>query len=187
MVSGRLVIDMRILPLSLFAAVMPLATACDTAWFAVEIDVPEVCVHGLQAPFGGSQASATFENTLSDHDLGIVGEDKLSPKVEVLSISLAPSLGVDDLGFVDNLAVEMAPEDEMATLPPVELLNVSASDMLDSGELYSEPEDAIDITTYIKEGAVVFSVELTGDVPPTPWVATMDLCLHAQAAYEETF
>jgi hypothetical protein len=59
--------------------------------------------------------------------------------------------------------------------------------MLESGELYSEPENAIDISTYFAEGEVVFSVELTGDVPPTPWVATMDLCLHAAAEYKETF
>jgi hypothetical protein len=167
-------------------SLFPVVSACDGTVFSVELDAPEICVHGLQAPFGPSQSSATFEDTLSDHDLGPLTSDKVEPEIEVLSVGLAPSFGVSDLGFVDDLIVEMAPLDATANLPPLELMRMSGTEPAADGGLYSEPETAIDITSYLAEGEVVFSLELAGDIPAQPWTATLDICLHARGKYSET-
>ena len=177
---------MRALFSGLLGTSIALLAGCDATYFSVEIDAQDVCVGNLVVPFLPSQLDGTFTETLSTSDLGFVLADGFDPRVEIFSFELTPIAGVEDLRFIESLLIQMAPESGAEELPVFDLIRMSGTDSLEGGALYTEPEAIVDISTYIAEGELVLSMELAGESPETPWVASLDLCAHTSATYKKS-
>jgi len=174
-----------ILPLVFLAST---ASACEMSYFAADIQASEVCVTnmavafpGVPAAVGMGELATSLETSVGKEDLGIQLSEDLDVDVAVLSVGLAPRLGVTDLAFVNELAVIVSAEE--SGLPSTLVVQLGAGDRMGDGALYAEPDDAVDVSAHIRAGELVMDFELSGELPETEWEANIDLCMSAGAGY----
>jgi hypothetical protein len=164
---------------------LALGAGCDPVLFSAELDAPDLCVGGLALPFPADSFDASTAQTISADDLGVPDNDDIDLQVSVRSLSLAPLVGVDDLGFVQSLSVHAAAADPASALPGVSIVDMDSGEMQDDGSLYVEPPAPVDISAYLRSGDVLFTVEAAGDRRETAWAASMEVCVHANARIEQ--
>ena len=165
-----------------------LLSACEMSYFAADVQASEVCVVDMTVSFpavppvvGMSDVTTQLETTIGEDDLGIQLSDELELDVGVLSVALAPLTGVADLAFVEEIAVTVGAEE--SDIPSTLVVQLTASDRIGNGGLYSEPEEAVDVTAHIRAGELVMDFDLSGELPDQAWEANIDLCLAADAGY----
>ena len=174
------------LALAALAPALLLQTACQPVYFSARVDVPEMCISGLEVSFPPGAAAATADNTLTADDIGLSELDPVNVdlSVNVLAVGLTPDAGVTDLGFLDTLRVKASSLDDSAELPAISVIEMDRGDYLGDGAMYAEQAQPVNIATYLRAGQVAIAVDLEGDLPQVEWSTQLDLCVHAAAGYQ---
>jgi hypothetical protein len=174
--------------LRLSALVAALAVAgCQPALFAAEVDVPDVCFHGIAVTFPPNGEIAVSSDPLSFSELAGELPDDLDVQIEVLELGLRPTVGVDDLDFVDRVGVQMRAVDPEASIAAMPLVTLGADDHQADGTMRRETDSPIDVTAFLSSTDAVLALDLSGELPPTTWEGEMDLCVHTRASYRKDF
>lgn len=168
---------------SLFVLLVASLCACDGGWLSVEVESREVCVVDLDVTFPPGSAVTSMQTTLGEDDLGIQLDESVQLDVEVASVLLVPNQGIENLEFVDRLAIELGGAEE-ASLPTLSLIELGPQHRGPDGALFAEPSVQVDVTSYVSAGELSFAFDLQGQLPEQVWRATMDLCLGVTASYD---
>jgi hypothetical protein len=171
-------------PCALLLFLAAASTGCDLPVLAVDLQVPALCVDGLDVAFppGGADLGLT-ERSLSIDDLAADLPDDVELDVAIISTGLIPDDGMGDLGFLDRLGIRMAPVEPADGLPEISLVELDRDDHEADGAMRAAPSDPIDIAAYLEETEVVFAFEIDGDLPAEAWRGHMDLCVQVRARY----
>jgi hypothetical protein len=167
-------------------ALLALAAGCEPALFSAELDVPEVCFHGIDVTVPGSSLAALTSDPLSFADVADGIPEDLDVQVEVLELGLRPA-GLPDLDFIDSVGVSMQPQDPTAPRSAVALAELGADSHQADGTMRARTGHPIDVTDFLAAGPAVFALDLDGEMPTAEWHGTMDVCVHTQASYRKDF
>jgi hypothetical protein len=137
-----------------------------------------VCAVGVQLDFPPG-APVALSRRFSDVELGYSFSDRADVTVELSSMALAAGEGVDDLTFVERLRVSAEAAD--GSLPPVELIADGRPDAADPWLL--EGPASVNLVPFFEAAALVFEVELVGDLPRRDWTLVVDACFSLAASY----
>jgi hypothetical protein len=162
-----------------------LAAGCDPVLFSAEVDAPEICISGLRVPFPPSGYTGSTDHPIAGEDLGFPDGDDFEIDVSVRSVGIIPTVGVDDLSFIDALSVRAVPADPASDLGDLMLVEMNDANHMNDGSMYAEPREPANIADHLRGGDVLFKFDLAGDLPDVLWETEMDLCVHAVARYEK--
>jgi hypothetical protein len=137
-----------------------------------------VCAVGVQLEFQPG-APVALSRRFSEAGLGYSFSDRAEVWVELSSMALAAGAGVDDLGFVERLRVSAEAAD--GSLPSVELVADGRPGAADPWLL--EGAAGVNLVPYLEAAALVFEVELVGDLPRRQWSLVVDACFSLAASY----
>lgn len=176
-----------LITISSLLATAVFASGCDPVLFSAEVDAPEICISGLRVPFPPSGYTGNTDHPISGESLGFPDSEDLELDVSVRSVGIAPTVGVDNLDFLDGLSVSAVPVDLNSDLDEVMLVEMSDADHVGDGSMYAEPEQPVNIADHLRGGDILFKFDLSGDLPDFVWETEMDLCVHAKASYTKPF
>src|SRR5262245_48022462 len=141
-----------LIPVLGLSSALVLASACDPVLFSAELEIPEVCIGGYQlefSPVGTEVSGESGKNRLSRDDLGLPDSDSFEIKVRVQGLGVAPTSGVDDLSFIEELKISAAAADDASDVAEVMLVDLDPSDLTSDGALWGEPETPVDISAHL--------------------------------------
>lgn len=155
-------------------AVAGLASGCVPEFDDVEGEVTRVCVLGIVMPFAGESGDAAVTRyDLSEAD---IDEDKLAGHTVTLdSVVLEAGLGIDDFGFADRIQVDLVDLDRQTDGLQARLVDLDRVGPVNP--IHTRGATGDDLSGYIADSSTGLEMALYGDVPATPWTATLDVCL----------
>ncbi len=159
---------------------------CGGPIFFVEVEAPEVCKVATGAALPGSPllAGRTFESPdlPLNYDLTkmvpIPADSPLDPKIQMLSVTLIATSGVDDFSFIDTAAIRVS---TTKTTTPVDLAVYQKGSAPASNRLVLAGAPDNDLVALLKEGNLSLLTKLKGSSPATNWAFDMSICMRASA------
>jgi hypothetical protein len=162
------------------AALVPL-TGCEL--FAVETEIPELCVGFNDRLMPGAKGGSEFERTVLADPLKTFGAYvALDAEITEARATLRAKTGVTSLAFIDSLSVSITPTTYVPGVGKLSLVSCEdyacASDTMESTVAETPPQGIMDV---IESGQVELEVRMTGDLPEEDWVVDIEVCVSGKA------
>lgn len=162
------------------AALLPLS-GCEL--FAIETDIPELCVGFNDRLIPGVKGGEDFERSVLADPLKTFGAYvELDADITAANATLRAKSGVSSLAFLDSLSVTIKSTAFGGQLVPLSLVRCAdyacASDTLESTISQTPPDGIMDV---IQDGQVELEVKMTGDLPEQDWVVDIEVCVSGKA------
>lgn len=162
------------------AALVPL-TGCEL--FAIETEIPELCVGFNNRLMPGARGGNEFERTVLADPLKTFGAYvALDAEITLARATLRAKSGVSSLAFIDSLSVKLKPTSVVPGVSTLSLVSCEdyecASDTMESTVANTPPTGIMDV---IESGQVELEVRMTGDLPAEDWVVDIEVCVSGKA------
>ena len=103
---------------------------------------------------------------------------------------LAPSTDDGDLSFVEKVRIHLAPVDDAASLPEIDLFSAYRDPSARKPEIAVEATpESVDLAAYLSGSGAVFGFELSGPASEFPDEVMFDaqMCFSASAHFRQDF
>ena len=162
---------MRFVLVGILLAILP---GCAPDLDQIDAEVSRVCVRDLAMPFAGTAngpATSRIDISRLDIDMG----DLVGATVTLDSVELAPGAGISDFAFADSIRVDLTARSQDPAYSLVDVGEVGAASPVRGGS------DSTDLTPYLEDSSAGLEIVVAGDVPATPWAATLAICLSVES------
>jgi hypothetical protein len=161
-------------------ALLPLS-GCEL--FAVETDVPEMCINFKDRLLAGVHGGSEFERKVVADPLdSFSAYVALDAEITEARATLRAKSGVTSLAFLDTLSVTIRSVEFGGYTAPLSLVSCAeyscASDSLEATLVSVPPDGIMDMVT---QGQVELEVRMTGDLPDDDWVVDIEVCVSGKA------
>jgi hypothetical protein len=176
---------MNLLSAAVAASFATLLTACPL--LEVTADIPEVCMVYKDIPVEGlpTDGVETLTQTFAFDDLSAFDQIKdLDADVRFKSASLTATSGVADFAFLSAAKLDVTSGTD-ASLPRRNFYHCDG-DCPRAGDTVVIPvADQDDAFSYIRSGALVIDLDVTGHLPATAWTMDATICVEGSATYSQ--
>lgn len=160
-----------------------LATGCPL--LEVTADVPEVCmVHkDIAVEAMPADSAETLTQTFAFDDLSAFDElHDLESTIRFKTATLTATSGVADFSFLQAATLDVTSGTD-TSLPRRQFYRCDG-DCPHSGAATDIPvADQNDAFAYIRSGALVIDIDVTGDLPAVAWTMDAEICVQGTATY----
>jgi hypothetical protein len=149
----------------------------------VEITQHDVAIPAAPVDASGSEASLAVVFRQTPTRLGLKGAS--FSRVQILGLVIAATSGVNDLRFLHRLRVlATSPEEQAMGRAPLEVVRYQRSTGATAAAMLSLPsEPPADVTELWRGSDLVFTLEITGQLPSVAWTADVGLRFAATITY----
>ena len=149
----------------------------------VEVTQRDIAIPG--APLDADGGEVTLPVTFRQQPPRLGLEGATFSRVEVLGMQIAASGGVTDLSFLRRLRVTAtSPKADAAKRAPIEIINYQRAVEGDVGATLALPTaPPADVTELWQDSSMLFTLEITGQLPTVAWSADVGLSFGATVTY----
>ncbi len=190
LITGAAVLATRLGALGVPVVALITASAAGGCVIAAEAELPDVEVtnHGIAIPAApaeadGNEVSLSVSYRQKPNRAGLPKDAFES--VRILSVRVGASTGLADLNFLRALRITATTkENEAAGRAPIEIARYSRPAKPATGTALEMPSNPPpDVTALWKSSEVIFTLDVTGQLPTVAWTADVALRVGATLVY----
>jgi hypothetical protein len=148
----------------------------------VEVTQRDIAIPG--APLDADGGEVTLPVTFRQQPPRLGLEGATFSRVEILGMQIAATGGVTDLSFLRRLRVTAtSPKAEAARRAPIEVVNYQRAEGDIGATLALPTGPPADVTELWQDSSMLFTLEITGQLPTVAWSADVGLSFGATVSY----